>query len=69
MLEVRSEHADAPDGRTVYIDSSKWYSKTSIYFIFAEIGVLSSNGKAVDFRGTLLGLLAPDAQIDGKHST
>jgi copper homeostasis protein CutC len=34
-----------------------------------EIGVLKSNGKAVDFRGILLGLLAPNAQVDGKHST
>jgi hypothetical protein len=53
----------------VYIDSPKWYNQTSIHLIFAEIGVLRSNGKADDFRGLLLELLPPDAQIGGKHST
>jgi hypothetical protein len=53
----------------VYIDLPKWYNKTSIHLIFVEISVLRSNGKAADFRGLLLELLPPDAQIGGKHST
>jgi hypothetical protein len=52
----------ASDTRSDYVDSPEWYTKTTLYFIFAEIGVLKSSGNVVDFRGLLLELLAPDSQ-------
>jgi hypothetical protein len=52
----------ASDTRSDYVDSPEWYTKTTLYFIFAEIGVLKSSGNVIDFRGLLLELLAPDSQ-------